>query len=91
MKVAFAVSLAANLWLELCSSAFQPLVCFTSPSPLSVSFKSKLKKSSLFSDPAGDNEGLDLDLGEMFEMFEAADEGQDFDKTLEKVKGSSDN
>ena len=31
--------------------------------------------------------GLDLDLGEMFEMFDAADKEEDFDKTIKKVKG----
>jgi len=30
---------------------------------------------------------LDLDLGEMFDMFDAADKGEDFDKAVEKIKG----
>ena len=43
------------------------------------------------SDPAaddGDDEegGLDLDLGEMFEMFDAADKEEDFDAAIKKVK-----
>ena len=38
--------------------------------------------------PSADDQegGLDLDLGEMFEMFEAADKEEDFDKTIKKVK-----
>jgi hypothetical protein len=48
-------------------------------------------RSRVFSEPPENNDGLDLDLGEMFEMFEAADKGQDFDKALEKVKGNSEN
>jgi hypothetical protein len=91
MKIAFTLSVAASLWMERSISAFQPPVYISGPSPLSASFKSKVQKSSLFSEPAREDDGLDLDLGEMFEMFEAADKGQDFDKTLEKVKGSSDN
>lgn len=31
--------------------------------------------------------GLDLDLGEMFEMFEAADKDASFDDAIKKVKG----
>ena len=30
--------------------------------------------------------GLDLDLGEMFEMFDAADKEEDFDAAIKKVK-----
>lgn len=33
--------------------------------------------------------GLDLDLGEMFDMFDAADKGEDFDKAIKKVKKES--
>lgn len=32
-------------------------------------------------------EGLDLDLGEMFDMFEAADKDQSFDDAVKKIKG----
>jgi hypothetical protein len=31
-------------------------------------------------------DGLDLDLEEMFTMFDAADKGQDFDKAIKSVK-----
>ena len=37
--------------------------------------------------PDDEEEGLDLDLGEMFEMFEAADKEESFDDTIKKVKG----
>ena len=30
--------------------------------------------------------GLDLNLEEMFDMFDAADKGKDFDDTIKKVK-----
>eukprot|EP00522_Entomoneis_paludosa_P006976 CAMPEP_0172444520 /NCGR_PEP_ID=MMETSP1065-20121228/4543_1 /TAXON_ID=265537 /ORGANISM="Amphiprora paludosa, Strain CCMP125" /LENGTH=77 /DNA_ID=CAMNT_0013195075 /DNA_START=100 /DNA_END=333 /DNA_ORIENTATION=- len=44
--------------------------------------------SAIFvSEPAEEEEGgLDLDLGEMFEMFEAADKDQSFDDAIKKVK-----
>mmetsp|Transcript_21649 Transcript_21649/g.43763 ORF Transcript_21649/g.43763 Transcript_21649/m.43763 type:complete len:87 (+) Transcript_21649:102-362(+) len=31
--------------------------------------------------------GLDLNLEEMFDMFDAADKGEDFDKAVDKIKG----
>ena len=34
-----------------------------------------------------EEEGMDLDLGEMFDMFDAADKEEDFDEALKKVKG----
>ncbi|GAX15710.1 hypothetical protein FisN_3Hh184 [Fistulifera solaris] len=42
----------------------------------------------LFSEPNNEEEegGLDLDLGEMFEMFEAADKEEKFDDAIKKVK-----
>mmetsp|Transcript_12000 Transcript_12000/g.16603 ORF Transcript_12000/g.16603 Transcript_12000/m.16603 type:complete len:90 (+) Transcript_12000:124-393(+) len=44
----------------------------------------------LFSEPSDDDEeeGLDLNLEEMFEMFDAADKEEDFDDAVKKVKGS---
>ena len=35
---------------------------------------------------ADQEEGLDLNLEEMFTMFDAADKGVDFDKAIDKVK-----
>jgi hypothetical protein len=41
----------------------------------------------LCSDKADEEEGgLDLDLGEMFEMFDAADKDESFDDAIKKVK-----
>ena len=36
-------------------------------------------------------EGLDLDLGEMFQMFDAADEEANFEDAIKKVKGEQEN
>ena len=36
--------------------------------------------------PEEEEQGLDLDLGEMFEMFDAADKDEDFDEAIKKVK-----
>jgi hypothetical protein len=37
-------------------------------------------------DKEEEKEGLDLDLGEMFDMFEAADKNQSFDDAVKKIK-----
>lgn len=45
--------------------------------------------TQLFSEPNNSEEeesGLDLDLGEMFEMFEAAAKEEKFDDAIKKVK-----
>ena len=43
--------------------------------------------TALFSDKKEDEEeGLDLNLEEMFTMFEAADKDENFDKAIKKVK-----
>jgi hypothetical protein len=52
-----------------------------------------LSTTRVFSEPPQateepEEDGLDLDLGEMFSMFDAADKEQDFDDALKKVKGS---
>jgi len=47
--------------------------------------KSKASLTQVNSEPDEEG-GLDLDLGEMFEMFEAADKGKDFDDAIKKVK-----
>jgi len=52
-------------------------------------FVARISFSPLFSEPV-DNEGaLDLNLEEMFEMFDAADNDKDFSDTVKKVKGES--
>mmetsp|Transcript_31759 Transcript_31759/g.66800 ORF Transcript_31759/g.66800 Transcript_31759/m.66800 type:complete len:81 (+) Transcript_31759:119-361(+) len=44
------------------------------------------QSTALFSDKEEEEEGLDLNLDEMFDMFDAADKGKDFDKTMADVK-----
>mmetsp|Transcript_29750 Transcript_29750/g.66777 ORF Transcript_29750/g.66777 Transcript_29750/m.66777 type:complete len:81 (-) Transcript_29750:1920-2162(-) len=46
------------------------------------------RTSPMFAEPE-EEEGLDLDLGEMFDMFDAADKGVDFDKAIKEVKKES--
>mmetsp|Transcript_11350 Transcript_11350/g.13405 ORF Transcript_11350/g.13405 Transcript_11350/m.13405 type:complete len:87 (+) Transcript_11350:58-318(+) len=45
--------------------------------------------STLFAEPSPDEEeeGLDLNLEEMFDMFDAADKEEGFDDAIKKVKG----
>jgi len=51
-------------------------------------FLSHVMRTPLYSTPEdGEGGGLDLDLGEMFEMFDAADKEEDFDEAVKKVKG----
>jgi len=51
-------------------------------------FSRGLSATKVFSEPAdGEEGGLDLNLEEMFDMFDAADKGKDFDDTIKKVKG----
>lgn len=58
------------------ASAFAPSSSFSSP-------KASLTKVN--AEPE-EEEGLDLDLGEMFEMFDAADKDEDFDDAVKKIK-----
>eukprot|EP00546_Thalassionema_frauenfeldii_P005220 CAMPEP_0178916550 /NCGR_PEP_ID=MMETSP0786-20121207/12712_1 /TAXON_ID=186022 /ORGANISM="Thalassionema frauenfeldii, Strain CCMP 1798" /LENGTH=77 /DNA_ID=CAMNT_0020589919 /DNA_START=78 /DNA_END=311 /DNA_ORIENTATION=+ len=47
--------------------------------------------TQIYSEPTDDADeegGLDLDLSEMFDMFDAADKGEDFDQAMDKVKSS---
>lgn len=81
MRTIALTSLSVFICLQVTVDSFQP-IALRPPTP---------SRSRVFSEPAESSDGLDLDLGEMFEMFEAADKGQDFDKALEKVKGSSEN
>ena len=62
-----------------------------SPAPLAFSRSGSFVASSsrLFSDPKSDDSeegGLDLNLEEMFDIFDAADKGQNFDSAIKKVK-----
>jgi len=45
------------------------------------------RETRLFADPEEEEEGLDLNLEEMFEMFDAADKEEDFNDAVKKVKG----
>eukprot|EP00804_Cyclotella_cryptica_P009433 CCRYP_017317-RA/>CCRYP_017317-RA protein AED:0.46 eAED:0.46 QI:193/1/1/1/1/1/2/102/84 len=49
--------------------------------------ESREQTTILYSDPKeGEEGGLDLNLEEMFDMFDAADKGQDFEKVIKDVK-----
>jgi len=61
--------------LSVSTSAFAPARTF-----------SRGVSTKVFNEPEEEG-GLDLNLEEMFDMFNAADKGADFEKTLEKVKG----
>lgn len=74
MKFSVAISLFV---VGLASvSAFAPSASFSSP---------KASSTKVNAEPE-EEEGLDLDLGEMFEMFDAADKDQDFDDAVKKIK-----
>lgn len=45
-------------------------------------------QSALLSGPEEEEEGLDLNLEEMFTMFDAADNEEEFDESIKKVKSS---
>jgi hypothetical protein len=62
--------------------------------PITTAIRLSSSSTRRFMGPPEENnndneEGLDLDLGEMFEMFDAADKEVDFEDALKKVKGSS--
>mmetsp|Transcript_19928 Transcript_19928/g.31092 ORF Transcript_19928/g.31092 Transcript_19928/m.31092 type:complete len:82 (-) Transcript_19928:59-304(-) len=52
-----------------------------------VRTSSSQQPTVMFAEPKDEEEGgLDLDLDEMFSMFDAADKGEDFDKAIKEVK-----
>ena len=55
--------------------------------PAHPAFAGAAVRTHLYSTPEAEEEGLDLDLAEMFEMFDAADKEEDFDAAVKKVKG----
>lgn len=66
-----------------------PLTSSTTGSNIGNSMSTPLRFTELRSSPAENNEdeeGLDLNLEEMFTMFDAADKGVDFDKAIDQVK-----
>ena len=58
----------------LVAQAFAPSVAFT-------------RSTARFAGPDDEEEGLDLNLEEMFDMFDAADKEEEFDDAIKKVKG----
>eukprot|EP00339_Tiarina_fusa_P012083 CAMPEP_0117035266 /NCGR_PEP_ID=MMETSP0472-20121206/25061_1 /TAXON_ID=693140 ORGANISM="Tiarina fusus, Strain LIS" /NCGR_SAMPLE_ID=MMETSP0472 /ASSEMBLY_ACC=CAM_ASM_000603 /LENGTH=74 /DNA_ID=CAMNT_0004744693 /DNA_START=61 /DNA_END=285 /DNA_ORIENTATION=+ len=72
------MKLALISFLSLCASTagFTPSAAFA-----------RSAQTQLFSTEPEEESGLDLNLEEMFDMFEAADKEQDFDDALKKVKG----
>lgn len=75
MKIATVLSVATLFVSSV--SAFAPSAAFSRVS------------TQFFSEPADEEEGLDLNLEEMFDIFDAADKGADFDKAMDKVKGDN--
>eukprot|EP00561_Arcocellulus_cornucervis_P005150 CAMPEP_0185826046 /NCGR_PEP_ID=MMETSP1322-20130828/31352_1 /TAXON_ID=265543 /ORGANISM="Minutocellus polymorphus, Strain RCC2270" /LENGTH=81 /DNA_ID=CAMNT_0028523771 /DNA_START=55 /DNA_END=300 /DNA_ORIENTATION=- len=79
MKVVLSV-----LTLAAAASAFAPSASL--PRGLTSSVATATP-TQLFSEPEDDDEeGLDLNLEEMFDMFDAADKDQAFDDAIKKVK-----
>ncbi|KAL7492026.1 hypothetical protein ACHAWT_002602 [Skeletonema menzelii] len=64
------------------AAAFAPAM----PSAAVRTSSSIQQPTVMFAEPKEEEEGLDLDLGEMFDMFDAADKGEDFDKAIKEVK-----
>eukprot|EP00551_Chaetoceros_affinis_P011567 CAMPEP_0203662312 /NCGR_PEP_ID=MMETSP0090-20130426/320_1 /ASSEMBLY_ACC=CAM_ASM_001088 /TAXON_ID=426623 /ORGANISM="Chaetoceros affinis, Strain CCMP159" /LENGTH=88 /DNA_ID=CAMNT_0050525077 /DNA_START=50 /DNA_END=316 /DNA_ORIENTATION=+ len=85
------LSIITALALLQSTLGFAPV---TSPSfgltaAVSESASAATSTTAIFSEPNDDEEegGLDLNLEEMFDMFDAADKGEEFDDAIEKVKG----
>ncbi|KAG7370791.1 hypothetical protein IV203_019361 [Nitzschia inconspicua] len=76
MKVAIAIIAALAITISS-ASAFAPLSA-ASRSPRTAVFSSEPETE--------DEEGLDLNLEEMFDMFDAADKEESFDDAIKKVK-----
>lgn len=76
-NIMIASTLVVLFALALAAQAFAP-VAMTSFRP-AVSLAAEPEQA--------EEDSLDLDLGEMFDMFEAADNDDDFDSTMKKVKG----
>jgi len=69
------------------SSAFSVVPASTTSSRSTISTPS-ITTELYASDPKTEEEGgLDLDLEEMFDMFDAADKDESFDDAIKKVKG----
>mmetsp|Transcript_23024 Transcript_23024/g.27708 ORF Transcript_23024/g.27708 Transcript_23024/m.27708 type:complete len:80 (+) Transcript_23024:69-308(+) len=76
MKLAVATLVAAMM--ASTASAFAPAAL---PFTRGVS-------TQIFSSEPEEEEGLDLDLGEMFEMFDAADKEENFEEAAARIKAN---
>lgn len=65
------------------STASQPTLGVLYSQPTS---QGTTNSDSPTNDDNDDTAGLDLDLGEMFDIFDAADKGVDFDRAIKNVK-----
>mmetsp|Transcript_30502 Transcript_30502/g.46704 ORF Transcript_30502/g.46704 Transcript_30502/m.46704 type:complete len:88 (+) Transcript_30502:251-514(+) len=67
------------------TSAFAPSASFGLSTKTTTTTRTQLMAEPKKDEPEED--GLDLNLEEMFEMFDAADKGKKFDDTVKDVKG----
>ncbi|KAL3788616.1 hypothetical protein ACHAWO_011832 [Cyclotella atomus] len=76
-----------KLFITITAALFSSAVAFApSASTRTLIASSQSQQTVLFAEPKEEEEGLDLNLEEMFDMFDAADKGQDFDKAIKDVK-----
>mmetsp|Transcript_3478 Transcript_3478/g.6363 ORF Transcript_3478/g.6363 Transcript_3478/m.6363 type:complete len:88 (+) Transcript_3478:143-406(+) len=87
MKLTLAV-----LSIVSCAAAFSTPATFSRGVSTSVASEitPRTLTTSLFAEPEEkeEEEGFDLNLEEMFDIFDAADKDKDFDATVKKVKGA---
>eukprot|EP00978_Attheya_sp_CCMP212_P028773 scaffold100301_cov55-Attheya_sp.AAC.5 len=80
----------AVLSIVSCAAAFSTPATFSRGVSTTVASEitPRTLTTSLFAEPEKEEEeGFDLNLEEMFDMFDAADKDKDFDETVKKVKG----
>jgi len=71
--------------------AFAPIASVNRIATAPTTSSSSSSSTAVFADGDDDDDdeaGLDLNLEEMFDMFDAADKGEDFDDAIDKVKGN---
>ena len=90
MKIIIATIISLVVSLQVVVGFTVPMsVLQTSSVSTTGSIRNVMSTIPLRSSPADENneeEGLDLNLEEMFTMFDAADKGVDFDKAIDQVK-----
>ena len=75
------------LLLAAASAFTGPVPSRASRSFVTIQKQGSISPTSLASDKKADEEeGMDLNLEEMFTMFDAADKDEEFDKAIKKVK-----